>query len=1396
VNSSEKHAKQSSTRIGRPVALVRLHGCCGSGATSTPRPGLLAFALFAVSAFLVLFGGSARAAAPERPFLETFGSAQQPSIVEAGGMAVDPATGDVLVVEYNPTFGGSGQLRRYKSDGEPSPFSALGSNVIDGKQGGGGQACATEPESCDETPGNAGVLSSEGHGSLEVEVAVAPPGAVGGTAGDIYVTDAFHGLIDIFDSSGRYIGQKELGYPCGVAVDPEGDVYVGSYEGPAGVHKLIPSAPATFTESAASPFPSERACQVAAGEGSVFATEYEGPVTKIDAEGPGEGQTEYTVSGGHGNVATTVDPSSGHVFVATGEEIVEYHAGSPAATIVSTTELQSNAVGIAVDGTTGDLYATRAGSEQVEVYGPPQYDQGPKLKITKAGTGTGTVTSSPAGISCGSTCSATFPENEMVRLAGEPGANTQPVEWTGCDAVTGSDECEVTMSAAKEVTATFALVQHSLTVTKSGAGPGTVTGGSAGEPNTINCGAVCGHAYPHGTLVTLKGTGNPQPVLWTGCDTVNGSDECEVTLTGAKLVDAEFLPLPDPPLATTDGAGAGPEPDLMTLEGRVDPNGFAVGECRFLYGTTTEYGESTPCVPAAATLGSGNGDVSVTATTEPLDPNTTYHYRLQASNPGGTAQGEDRTFTTGPSGPDSCPNAAIRAEQGAKALHLPDCMALEMVSPPVKNQQYARGPSVSADGDHVLFKSSAALGGTPVRIQVAGDLYVASRGPSGWQTASTSPPPAFLQAEPEEPEVASLSPDFSHWALLAGTGDKPVLGVAQVFESGLGDALSPISPVLTPLSGPGGLVIKDSSADRSHVYLQTSALQDLEEIAAGKSGILTSYLSGDPEPEGATAESNTYVAGLDPGGRPSLALLARDRDGKAWGGECGARLGGIEPGLAARHLADGRRSQGAVSPDGRRVYFSTRPDQPAAGPCLETSKMRIMVREETATGPKIEELLQSECDRVAPACSAAEGDDSYQGASVDQTRVYFTTNRQLVDTDRDGDGSSTSCSSSTAVPGCDLYVYDSTKPAGERLTQVSAGDASDPTPGEGADVVSGITAISADGSHVYFVADGVLTEHKNSEGAEAQEGQPNLYAYTYPAKELAFVGTLSPADGGGGLFGGGSTWENGAYPVPIMGTDAQGRQIGGDGHLLLFRSQAALTAGDTNGAADIFRYDADSGSLERISAPEPGGSDSGALDTTTAHGSGLSGPAFAVIGRWVSEDGETVVFRTAQPLVPGDVNGLADSYMWRDGKLFRLPGTAESEFSPTLSPDGSTVAFTSGEVKLLPGDGDGAPDVYVARVDGGYPPPPPAPACAGEEGCQGAPATSPGQIGAASSTFAGTGNPKASSRRPKCHKGKAHRHGRCIKRQTKKKHHKKLHHKERHHRRPHRSAGRGHGDSR
>ncbi|MFZ4790720.1 MAG: S8 family serine peptidase [Candidatus Competibacteraceae bacterium] len=74
------------------------------------------------------------------------------------------------------------------------------------------------------------------------------------------------------------------------------------------------------------------------------------------------------------------------------------------------------------------------------------------LTVAKAGTGTGMVTSSPAGINCGTACSSSFSGN--VILTAVPAAGSAFASWGGCGSVSGTT-CTVTMSAAKTVTATF-----------------------------------------------------------------------------------------------------------------------------------------------------------------------------------------------------------------------------------------------------------------------------------------------------------------------------------------------------------------------------------------------------------------------------------------------------------------------------------------------------------------------------------------------------------------------------------------------------------------------------------------------------------------------------------------------------------------------------------------------------------------------------------------------------------------------------------------------------------------------------------------------------------------------------------------------------------------------------
>jgi outer membrane protein assembly factor BamB len=90
-----------------------------------------------------------------------------------------------------------------------------------------------------------------------------------------------------------------------------------------------------------------------------------------------------------------------------------------------------------------------------------------------------------------------------------------------------------------------------------------------------------------------------------------------------------------------DAGASGVTQSSANLSGTLNPNGQAT-TYHFEYGTTASYGSQTPDQSA----GAGTTDQQVSANLPSLSPNTTYHFRLDATNAGGTTQGQDRTFTT------------------------------------------------------------------------------------------------------------------------------------------------------------------------------------------------------------------------------------------------------------------------------------------------------------------------------------------------------------------------------------------------------------------------------------------------------------------------------------------------------------------------------------------------------------------------------------------------------------------------------------------------------------------------------------------------------------------------------------------------------------------------------
>ncbi len=187
------------------------------------------------------------------------------------------------------------------------------------------------------------------------------------------------------------------------------------------------------------------------------------------------------------------------------------------------------------------------------------------LTVTKSGTGTGTVTSSTGGISCGSTCSATYTSGTVVTLTAAAASGSTFASWSG--ACTGSTAtCTVTMSQARAVNAAFnGPSGFALTVTKSGTGTGTVTSSTGG----INCGSTCSATIASGTTVTLTAAVASGSTFggWGGACTGTATT-CTVSMTQARTVTATF-----------NGGGAAPCSNPITFTGNTNNFGTTGAVC-------------------------------------------------------------------------------------------------------------------------------------------------------------------------------------------------------------------------------------------------------------------------------------------------------------------------------------------------------------------------------------------------------------------------------------------------------------------------------------------------------------------------------------------------------------------------------------------------------------------------------------------------------------------------------------------------------------------------------------------------------------------------------------------------------------------------------------------------
>jgi hypothetical protein len=158
------------------------------------------------------------------------------------------------------------------------------------------------------------------------------------------------------------------------------------------------------------------------------------------------------------------------------------------------------------------------------------------LSVAKTGTGSGTVTSSTAGIACGVTCSHAYRNGTIVTLTAAPATGSSFAGWSG-GGCSGTGACIVTVNSSASVTATFNPAPETLTVSKRGDGSGAVTS----SPSGIACGTSCSHAYSYGGSVTLTASAGKGSAFdgWAGPCT--GTATCVIAMTAATSVEAFFL---------------------------------------------------------------------------------------------------------------------------------------------------------------------------------------------------------------------------------------------------------------------------------------------------------------------------------------------------------------------------------------------------------------------------------------------------------------------------------------------------------------------------------------------------------------------------------------------------------------------------------------------------------------------------------------------------------------------------------------------------------------------------------------------------------------------------------------------------------------------------------------
>lgn len=174
-----------------------------------------------------------------------------------------------------------------------------------------------------------------------------------------------------------------------------------------------------------------------------------------------------------------------------------------------------------------------------------------EFSLSVTSSGNGTISSSPAGINCGSDCSEVYTAGTVVTLTATPDAGYELQSWSG--ACSGSGSCQVTMSDNRTVSATFVAVASNYTLTVTSPTNGSVTS----SPSGINCGSDCSESYSENTVVTLTATPDSGYEFDSWGGACSGTGSCQVTMDDNKTVSATFTEVASEHTLTVSVTGNG-----------------------------------------------------------------------------------------------------------------------------------------------------------------------------------------------------------------------------------------------------------------------------------------------------------------------------------------------------------------------------------------------------------------------------------------------------------------------------------------------------------------------------------------------------------------------------------------------------------------------------------------------------------------------------------------------------------------------------------------------------------------------------------------------------------------------------------------------------------------------